>query len=113
MQPVARSLLIPYPAMRLSLFKRLTLGYLVFALMLSALGIFVFVQLNRLNRLIQSVANVDSETIRLSEILVETTVSLTRTEKKHLITRDEAFQQRFAELKRAYLRLFRQLAHLA
>jgi two-component system sensor histidine kinase GlrK len=98
--------------MRLSLFKRLTLGYLAFALMLAALGLFVFVQLNRLNRLIQSVANVDSETIRLSEILAETTLSLTRTEKKHLITRDDAFRKRFAELKRAYLRIRQRLVHL-
>ncbi|MDJ0805028.1 MAG: hypothetical protein QNI97_19300, partial [Desulfobacterales bacterium] len=88
--------------MPLPLFQRLMSGYIVFMLVLVAVGIFVSIQLNRLNVIIQKVAHVDSEIIRLGEALTDTTASLVRFEKRYLVTGDEAFYRRFGEIRQAH-----------
>jgi two-component system sensor histidine kinase GlrK len=109
---LARSLLANY-TMPLPLFQRLMSGYLVVMLVLAAVGIFVSIQLNRLNTIIQKVAHVDSEIIRLGEALTETTASLVRFEKRYLVTKDDAFYRRFKEIRRAYLNIHERLKSLA
>ncbi len=99
--------------MPLPLFQRLMSGYLVFMLVLVAVGVFVSVQLNRLNVIIQKVAHVDSEIIRLGEALTESTASLVRFEKRYLVTRDEAFYRRFEEIRQAQKNIQDRLRHLA
>ncbi|MBL0713391.1 MAG: HAMP domain-containing protein [Desulfosarcina sp.] len=99
--------------MPLTLFQRLMSGYLAFMLVLVVVGIFVSIQLNRLNAIIQKVANVDSEMIRLGEALTETTSSLVRFEKRHLATKDDAFYWRFIEIRRAYFKIHDRLRNLA
>ncbi len=88
-------------------------GYLAFMLVLVAVGVFVSIQLNRLNVIIQKVAHVDSEIIRMGEALSETTTSLVRFEKRYLVTRDVAFYRRFQEIRRAYERMQDRLKLLA
>ncbi len=88
-------------------------GYLAFMLVLVAVGVFVSIQLNRLNVIIQNVAHVDSEIIRLGEALADTTASLVRFEKRYLVTRDEAFYRRFMEIRRAYTIMQERLKQLA
>ncbi|MDJ0802189.1 MAG: ATP-binding protein [Desulfobacterales bacterium] len=99
--------------MPLPLFQRLMAGYLVFMLVLVAVGGFVWVQLNRLNVIIQKVAHVDSEIIRLGETLTDTTASLVRFEKRYLVTRDEAFYRRFEEIRLTHKNIQDRLRHLA
>ncbi|MGD8267900.1 MAG: ATP-binding protein [Desulfobacterales bacterium] len=112
MAGLARSLLHNY-TMPLPLFQRLMSGYLVVMLVLAAVGIFVSIQLNRLNAIIQKVAHVDSEIIRLGEALTETTASLVRFEKRYLVTKDDAFYRRFKEIRRAYLNIHERLKSLS
>ena len=99
--------------MPLPLFQRLMSGYIVFMLVLVAVGIFVSIQLNRLNVIIQKVAHVDSEIIRLGEALTDTTASLVRFEKRYLVTGDEAFYRRFGEIRQAHKNIQDRLRHLA
>ncbi len=99
--------------MPLPLFQRLMSGYLAFMLVLVAVGVFVSIQLNRLNVIIQKVAHVDSEIIRLGEALTDTTASLVRFEKRFLVTQDDAFYRRFGEIRRAYEKMQDRLKHLA
>lgn len=99
--------------MPLPLFQRLMLGYLAFMLVLVAVGVFVSIQLNRLNGIIQNVAHVDSEIIRLGEALTDTTASLVRFEKRYLVTKDDAFYGRFNEIRRTYLKMQNRLRGLA
>lgn len=89
--------------MQLTIFKRLTLGYGAFVILLLGLGIYVSVQLNRLNRLTWAVVMRDGETVRLAESLDSMTGVLRRFEKKHLITGDEAFFDRFQEIRFQFL----------
>jgi two-component system sensor histidine kinase GlrK len=91
--------------MRLTIFKRLMLGYGAFLVLLIGLGIYVSAQLNRLNRLTWAVVMQDGETVRLAEALDSLAVSLTRFEKKHLITQDKAFYKRFQDLRSQYLQV--------
>ena len=89
--------------MQLTIFKRLTLGYCAFALLLIGLGVYVVVQLNRLNRLTWAVVRQDGETVRLAEALDSMAIALARFEKKHLVTEDIAFFNRFQEIRTRFL----------
>ncbi len=89
--------------MQLTIFKRLTLGYCAFAILLIGLGVYVVVQLNRLNRLTWTVVRQDGETVRLAEALDSMAVALARFEKKHLVTGDMAFFTRFQEIRTRFL----------
>jgi two-component system sensor histidine kinase GlrK len=88
-------------------------GYLAFMLVLVAVGVFVSIQLNRLNGIIQKVAHEDSEIIRLGEALTETTASMVRFEKRFLVTKDDAFYGRFNEIRQAYFKMHERLKQLA
>lgn len=89
--------------MQLTIFKRLSLGYCVFVILLIGLGVYVAVQLNRLNQLTWAVVMRDGETVRLAESLDSMAVSLARFEKKHLVTGDAAFFTRFQEIRTRFL----------
>ena len=89
--------------MKLTLFRRLTLGYGVFVILLMGLGIYVSSQLGRLNRLTWAVVMRDGETVRLAEGLDTMAGALARFEKKHLVTGDKAFFERFQEIRREFL----------
>lgn len=89
--------------MQLTIFKRLSLGYCIFVLLLIGLGIYVAVQLNRLNRLTWAVVMRDGETVRLAESLDSMAGALARFEKKHLVTGDAAFFKRFQEIRARFL----------
>lgn len=97
--------------MKLTIFKRLTLGYGVFVLLLIGLGVYVSAQLNRLNRLTWAVVMRDGETVRLAESLDTMAVSLARFEKKHLVTGDKAFFKRFQEIRQQFLTTHQAMQH--
>ena len=89
--------------MQLTIFKRLTLGYGAFVILLIGLGIYVSIQLQQLSRLTRAVVMQDGETVRQAEALDSMTVALARFEKKHLITGDAAFLNRFQEIRIHFL----------
>lgn len=95
--------------MQLTIFKRLTLGYGVFVILLIGLGGYVSLQLKHLNRLTQAVVLQDGETVRRAEALDSMTGSLARFEKKHLVTGDSAFFTRFQEIRERFLESHRAL----
>ena len=90
--------------MKFTIFKRLTLGYGVFVILLIGLGIYVSAQLNRLNRLTWAVVMRDGETVRLAEALDTMAGDLARFEQKHLVTGDIAFFNRFQVLRMEFLK---------
>lgn len=97
--------------MQLTIFKRLTLGYGAFAILLLGLGVYVSVQLNRLHRLTWAVVRQDGETVRQAEALDSMSVALARFEQKHLITGDTAFFTRFQEIRARFLESHLALQH--
>lgn len=93
--------------MRLTIFQRLMLGYGAFLVLLIGLGVYVAAQINRLNQLTWAVVRQDGETVRLAEALDSMAVSLSRFERKHLITRDRAFLKRFQDIRVQFLQTHR------
>ena len=97
--------------MKLTIFKRLTLGYGAFVILLVGLGIYVSAQLNRLNQLTWAVVMRDGETVRLAESLDTMAGALARFEKKHLVTGDIAFFNRFQEIRQQFLKTLQAMQH--
>lgn len=96
--------------MRLTIFKRLTFGYMVIMVPVVFLGIYVSLQLTQLNRLTRSVAATDETIIRPIEHLLDAVVSQVGFEKKFLISKDPDFFRRFDEIE---TRVTNDLKHLA
>ena len=84
--------------MKLTIFKRLTISYLIILLLFFILGIYVTLKLKQLNQLTRSVATVDSTTIIQTEHLLDTMYSQVGFGNKYLISKDQDFYKKFQEL---------------
>ena len=85
--------------MRLSLFSRLTLGYLAIFLLVAAASGYGIVQLGYFGKLTESILNVDNRILDHEKILADLLLSQSRSEQKFTITKDEAFYAQFVRLK--------------
>ena len=84
--------------MKLTIFKRLTIGYLTMMLVVVFLGVYVTFKLSQLDRITRAVVSVESTGIRLTESLVETLFSQRSFEKKYLVSKDEDFFRQFRKV---------------
>ena len=98
--------------MQLTVFKRLTLGYLAIMLLIIFLGVYVTIKLNQLNRITRTVVSVDSAAIGLTENLLEAFFSQVGFEKKYLISRDQDFYQKFREIQEYFSKDLERLGSL-
>lgn len=81
--------------MQLTIFQRLTAGYLAIMLMVLIFGGYVAFQLNRLNRIIHLAAGANSDVIQIAESLSTKLRILVSLEKKYWISRDKDFYRLF------------------
>ncbi len=98
--------------MQLTIFKRLTLGYLAIMLLIIFMGVYVTIKLNELNRIARAVISVDSAAIGLTENLLEALFSQVGFEKKYLISRDQDFYQKFREIQEYFSKDLERLGSL-
>jgi two-component system sensor histidine kinase GlrK len=84
--------------MKFTILKRLILGYATIILLIVFLGIYITLQLNKLNRFVREISAVDGTTIDLTESLSDTLFSQVGFEKKYLISQDQDFYQKFWDL---------------
>ena len=84
--------------MKLTILKRLIIGYATIILLIVFLGIYITLQLNKLNRFVREISAVDGTTIDLTESLSDTLFSQVGFEKKYLISQDQDFYQKFWDL---------------
>jgi two-component system sensor histidine kinase GlrK len=109
---LARSLL-RFPGMvNATLFQRLTLGYLAILFLVLALGSYVTLQLNRINRLAVEASTIYGEAARQAESLVDSLRSLVALERKFHIARDWDFHLRFTASQDAFQGKLDALLHL-
>ena len=80
--------------MKFTILKRLILGYATIILLIVFLGIYITLQLNKLNRFVREISAVDGSTIDLTERLSDTLFSQVGFEKKYLISQDQDFYQK-------------------
>ncbi|MEX0804840.1 MAG: ATP-binding protein [Candidatus Binatia bacterium] len=88
--------------MRLSLFSRLALGYLVIFLLVTAVSAYAIFQLHRFDELTESVLKVDTRILEYEKILADSLLSQSRYEQKFTITKDEALYKQFLTLKQDF-----------
>lgn len=81
--------------MKLSIFSRLTLGYLVVFVIMGIVNVYTLVQLNRMNAGTQQIIHVDERIIELKKKLTDTILSQMGYEKKFIITKDLVFRDQF------------------
>ena len=85
--------------MRLSLFSRLTLGYLTIFVLVTAVSVYAVAQFYRVAELTQSMLNFDNRVLELEDILRDKLLSQSRYEQRFVITKDEALFEQFLRLK--------------
>jgi two-component system sensor histidine kinase GlrK len=99
--------------MKLTIFKRLTFGYMAILVLVIILGIYVTVKLRQLNHLTGSIASVDSTTIGLSERLLDRILTQVGFEKKYFVSKDPDFYKRTQEIKNQIMEDLEQLGNVA
>lgn len=81
--------------MKLTIFRRLVISYLVIIVLTVCLGIYTVLRLNQLSRIINYIISVDNITIKLAEELTDTLFTQIGFEEKYLISKDQDFYQHF------------------
>jgi len=82
---------------KLTIFKRLVLGFLLILLVVTALGLYSNFKLDQLNQIIRSISSVDSESIRVANRLKDDLLTQRKFEKKYVVSRDNDFLRQFLE----------------
>jgi two-component system sensor histidine kinase GlrK len=77
--------------------QKLAIGYAVMFLSVLFISIYAVMQLNRLDRLINTALTVDSEILKSSEYLMNSLLTQASNDKKFMITGDAAFKKLFME----------------
>ncbi|HWP23100.1 MAG TPA: hypothetical protein VNM15_02790, partial [Candidatus Binatia bacterium] len=85
--------------MRLSLFSRLTIGYLGIFLIAALASGYAIVQLAHVRALVESILNVDNRILDHEKALADLLLAQSRVEQKFVLTRDEAWYHEFMRLK--------------
>lgn len=85
--------------MRLSLFSRLTLGYLTIFLIVALASGYAVLQLRDLRNLTESILKVDTRLLDHEKTLADLLLAQSRAEQKFTITKDEAWYLQFVRLK--------------
>ncbi|HYT56236.1 MAG TPA: HAMP domain-containing sensor histidine kinase [Verrucomicrobiae bacterium] len=85
--------------MRLSLFSRLTIGYLAIFLIVALASGYAIVQISHFRELTESILKVDNRILDHEKFLVDLLFAQSRAEQKFSITKDEAWHQEFVRIK--------------
>jgi len=84
---------------RLSLFSRLTIGYLAIFLIVALATGYAIVQISHFRELTESILKVDNRILDHEKFLVDLLFAQSRAEQKFSITKDEAWHQEFVRIK--------------
>jgi len=83
----------------LSLFSRLTIGYLAIFLIVAAASAYAVLQLRHFRELTESILTVDNRILDYEKTLADLLLAQSRAEQKFAITRDETWSSQFVRLK--------------
>lgn len=84
--------------MKLTIFSRVLIGYLVLILLVMAMGAYTFYQMTQINQVTESILTFNNRMIDLSEKLLDLIYSQVRYEKKFIISKDDIFYEEFLRL---------------
>lgn len=83
--------------MKVTIFSRLVIGYLIIFLLVTLLGVYIHSHLNRLEANILSIMNIDNRLLDYNKKLMNAVFSEIQNEKKFIVTKDEVFYNHFRE----------------
>lgn len=84
--------------MKLTIFSRVLIGYLILILLVISMGTYTFYQMAKVTEVTQSILTINNRMIDRSEKLLDMIYSQVRYEKKFVITRDPLFYNEFLRL---------------
>jgi two-component system sensor histidine kinase GlrK len=84
---------------RLSLFSRLTIGYLAIFLIVALASGYAIVQLSHFREMTESILKIDNRLLDHEKVLVDLLLAQSRAEQKFSITKDEAWHLEFVRIK--------------
>jgi two-component system sensor histidine kinase GlrK len=85
--------------MRLTIFSRLIIGYLVIFILAMAVSVYAIVKLRQFNSVTRRILNIDNRILDYEKKLADSTLSQLRYEKKYFITNDIALYDQFLSAK--------------
>ncbi|MGC1401641.1 MAG: ATP-binding protein [Thermodesulfobacteriota bacterium] len=88
--------------MRLTIFWRLMIGYLIIFLLVMMVGVYAIIQLKGLNTATQHFLNVDNRYLEYDKKLEDLILSQHRFLKKYIITKDQSFYAQFLPTKEVF-----------
>ena len=98
--------------MKFTIFKRITLGYATILILVVFFGLYVTMQLNRLNRITEAIVTADSATIGIIERLLDAFFTQVSFERKYFISNDQDFYEKFWETEKYVSEYFMKMAAL-
>lgn len=102
-------ILIKPTTMKLTIFKRLALGYILIFILVIFMGGYISVKLNRLHQITLKTAGINGQSINTLEHLISSVFSIVMFEKKYLISRDEDYYTQFQEFRTHFLKYIKEL----
>ena len=90
--------------MRLTIFWRLIIGYLIIFILVMMVGVYAIIKLRQFNTVTQYILNVDNRILEYEKKLVDLTLSQHRFLKKYIITRDQSLYNQFFSAKEEFSR---------
>jgi two-component system sensor histidine kinase GlrK len=88
--------------MKLTIFSRLVIGYLIIFVLVIAMSIYAVVRIGQFNKVTQSVLMTNSRMTDYAGKLIDATLSQVRYEKKFIISKDKAFYKEFLSFKNEF-----------
>jgi len=99
--------------MKLTIFSRVLIGYLILILLVIAMGVYTFYQMGQINEVTQSILTINNQMSDYSEKLLDLIYSQVRYEKKFIISKDEIFYSEFLRLRNDFDRYLGEMTQLA
>jgi len=88
--------------MKLTIFSRLILGYLLLFIFAMGVSIYAIIQLRHLENLSESMFTIDSRLMSYEKALTDLVLSLIRSQKKYMVLKDEMLYKHFIETGREF-----------
>lgn len=99
--------------MKLTIFSRVLIGYLILIFLVIAMGVYTFYQMGQINEVTQSILTINNQMSDYSEKLLDLIYSQVRYEKKFIISKDEIFYNEFLRLSIDFDRYLGEMTQLA
>lgn len=85
--------------MKLTIFSRLIIGFLILAVLVTAVSVYSILQLSEVNKVTRSIILADNSLLDVYKKLTDELLSETRNEKKYVIMQDNAFYDSYRKAK--------------